>query len=184
MYVSDESILESDFEKNINILDHIWQNRSYFHVPDHVMKTDWCLKSIKTKLSKVHSRPYLNCDLLLFSRVLQLRTSLSAFSCTSKFYKIAIFLQIPMCFHNKSPKNLSFTYQRTFVRQSTIRFCQFIFSLSFNQSQHIYTSTRIFEFQKKVCGICRWMAFCSGLLICFRCTLVRWHDRIIIWFKL
>ena len=108
------------------------------------MKTDWCLKSIKTKLSKVHSRPYLNCDLLLFSRVLQLRTSLSAFSCTSKFYKIAIFLQIPMCFHNKSPKNLSFTYQRTFVRQSTI-LPQFIFFLSFNQSQHTSISTRILE---------------------------------------
>ena len=132
MYVSDESILESDFEKKYKyfILDDIWQNRSYCHVPDHVMKTDWCLKSIKTKLSKVHSRPYLNCDLLLFSRVLQLRTSLSAFSCTSKFYKIAIFLQIPMCFHNKSPKNLSFTYQRTFVRQFIY------FFLSFNQSQH------------------------------------------------
>ena len=30
MYVSDESILESDFEKNRNILDDIWQNRSYW----------------------------------------------------------------------------------------------------------------------------------------------------------
>ena len=153
MYVSDESILESDFEKK-NILDHIWQNRSYCHVPDHVMKTDWCLKSIKTKLSKVHSRPYLNCDLLLFSRVLQLRTSLSAFSCTSKFYKIAIFLQIPMCFHNKSPKNLSFTYQRTFVRQSTILPIQFFFifqpittHISFNQD---FGERCLFEFQKKL----------------------------------
>ena len=83
------------------------------------MKTDWCLKSIKTKLSKVHSRPYLNCDLLLFSRVLQLRTSLSAFSCTSKFLQNCNFpSNTYVCVFTINHQRIyPLSYQRTFAKQ-------------------------------------------------------------------
>ena len=58
-----------------------------------------------------------------------------------------------MCFHSKSPRNLSITYQRTFARQSTILAIQFFFIFK-PITAHIYFNQDfgdlcLFEFQKK-----------------------------------